>query len=697
VLNRLSVRGLSQGIVVVLALAVVGLLSLAGWQSWQRYQTSVRIAAVVDLNIHMFTALHNLRVDRSNSRRALMLEAVHASVPATIAPHRAAEMPALRAALAVLRTLDFKGAAEATAELDRSITALAALQEETARAMAQPLAQRRPRIADDYFAATDGMINLLARIGSETTRLIKLDDALVGQLMELKQSAWMTRQAAGDTSVFISNPLAGLPLPANPLVEYATLVSRMETSWATVEHLAAGLPLPASFAAVMQKAREGFLDPEFGKVRMATLMQLINKERPRFTASEWSPMAVQKLATILDVADAALAAARDHAHGLMERSFRGLAWQLGALGLSVVFAVAAIVLMMRRVVGPLTAMKDAMLRLAEGDTSVETPYRSRRDEIGALAGAMETFKTSMIETERLRAERQEAEARSAAERRAAMIAFADQFQKTIGGVVETVSRASSELEAAATSLSRTAENTQSLAVVVAAASEEASANVQSVAGASEEMASSVSEIGRQVEESTRMSHEAVTQAQTANTRIGELSVAAGRIGDVVRLITAIAEQTNLLALNATIEAARAGEAGKGFAVVASEVKQLANQTAKATGEIGSQIAMMQTATQESVAAIKDVGETIDRLAGIAAAIAAAVEEQGAATQEISRNVTEAAQGTAQVAHNIASVNAGAAETGSASAQVLASAQALSHQSIILQREVEQFIETVKAA
>ncbi|WP_439572557.1 methyl-accepting chemotaxis protein [Phreatobacter sp.] len=696
-LNRLTVRSLSQGIVAILALALVGLLSIAAWQSWRTYQRSVRIAAVVDLNTHMFTALHNLRVDRSNSRRALILEAVHASVPATIAPHRAAEMPALRSALAVLRTLSFEDSAALAAELDRSINALAALQDESARAMAQPLAQRRPRIADDYYAATDGMISLLDRVSTRTTRLIKLDDALVDQLMELKQNAWTTRQAAGDTSVFISNPLAGMALPANPLVGYATLVSRMETSWAAVEQLAAGLPLPPAFATALQNARGGFLDPEFGKVRMATLMQLINKEQPRFTAMEWSPMAVQKLATILDVAEAALSAARDHAGALMDRSFRGLAWQLGALGLALVFAVAAIVLMMRRVVGPLTAMRDAMLRLAEGDTTVVTPFMARRDEIGGLAGAMETFKTNMIEAERLRSERQDAEARSAAERREAMIAFADTFQRAVGGVVETVSRASSELETAATSLSRTAETTQSLAVVVAAASEEASTNVQSVAGAAEEMASSVSEIGRQVEESTRMSHEAVSQAQTANTRIGELSEAAGRIGDVVRLITAIAEQTNLLALNATIEAARAGEAGRGFAVVASEVKQLANQTAKATGEISSQIAMMQTATQESVAAIRDVGETIDRLAGIAAAIAAAVEEQGAATQEISRNVTEAAQGTSQVAHNISSVNEGAAETGSSSAQVLSSARALSQESVVLQREVERFIETVKAA
>jgi methyl-accepting chemotaxis protein len=211
------------------------------------------------------------------------------------------------------------------------------------------------------------------------------------------------------------------------------------------------------------------------------------------------------------------------------------------------------------------------------------------------------------------------------------------------------------------------------------------------------MTSSVNEISRQVQESSKIAGEAVKQAQQTDLRINALSQAAGRIGDVVKLITAIAEQTNLLALNATIEAARAGEAGRGFAVVASEVKQLASQTAKATDEISSQIAGMQTATQESVGAIKEISGTIGRISEIAATIAAAVEEQGAATQEIARNVGEAAKGTQQVASNITDVNRGAGETGSASAQVLSSAQSLSHESNHLKTEVDRFLMTVRAA
>jgi methyl-accepting chemotaxis protein len=307
------------------------------------------------------------------------------------------------------------------------------------------------------------------------------------------------------------------------------------------------------------------------------------------------------------------------------------------------------------------------------------------------------FKDNMIKARQLEADAAATEQRTAAQRKADMHRLADEFQAAVGNIVDTVSTASSELEAAAGTLTKTAEVTQELSGAVAAASEQASANVQSVASATEEMTSSVNEISRQVQESSRIAGDAVRQAQQTDARINQLSQAAGRIGDVVKLITAIAEQTNLLALNATIEAARAGDAGRGFAVVASEVKQLASQTAKATEEISTQIAGMQSATEESVAAIKEIGGTIGRISEIASTIAAAVEEQGAATGEIARNVSEAAKGTAQVASNITDVNRGAGEAGSASAQVLASAQSLSGESQHLKAEVGKFLATVRAA
>jgi methyl-accepting chemotaxis protein len=314
-----------------------------------------------------------------------------------------------------------------------------------------------------------------------------------------------------------------------------------------------------------------------------------------------------------------------------------------------------------------------------------------------MADAVEVFKSNAAARQELEAEQKETGARAVARRKSDMNKLANEFEGAVGQIVETVSSASSELEASAGTLTSTAERAQELTTMVAAASEEASTNVQSVASATEEMASSVNEISRQVQDSARMAGEAVDQARTTNDRVSELSKAAARIGDVVELINTIAGQTNLLALNATIEAARAGEAGRGFAVVASEVKALAEQTAKATGEIGQQISGIQAATQDSVNAIKEISGTIEKLSEISSAIAAAVEQQGAATQEISRNVQQAAHGTQQVSSHITDVQRGASETGSASAQVHSAAQSLSGESNRLKLEVGKFLDSVRAA
>jgi methyl-accepting chemotaxis protein len=368
-----------------------------------------------------------------------------------------------------------------------------------------------------------------------------------------------------------------------------------------------------------------------------------------------------------------------------------------AFGLAVVLVSGVSFLIGRSISQALSAMVGAMTRLAGGDFAVAIPGRGRKDEVGEMADTVEVFKTNMLETQRLRAEQMEAEQRRLQQRKDDMRKLADAFEGAVGEIVEIVSSAATELEASAGTLTTTAERSQQLATMVAAASEEASTNVQSVASSSEEMTSSVNEISRQVQESSRVANDAVDQAQKTNGRVGELSKAASRIGDVVELINTIASQTNLLALNATIEAARAGEAGRGFAVVASEVKALAEQTAKATDEIGQQIAAIQAATRESVGDIREISGTIKKLSEISSTIAAAVEEQGAATQEISRNVQQAALGTSEVSSNIADVQRGASETGSASAQVHSAARSLSSESNRLKLEVGKFLDSVRAA
>uniref|UniRef100_Q07S22 Methyl-accepting chemotaxis sensory transducer n=1 Tax=Rhodopseudomonas palustris (strain BisA53) TaxID=316055 RepID=Q07S22_RHOP5 len=368
-----------------------------------------------------------------------------------------------------------------------------------------------------------------------------------------------------------------------------------------------------------------------------------------------------------------------------------------AAGVVLLISLAVSVFMASRITGPLNRITAAMKELAGGKLDVTVPGIGRSDELGEMAATVEVFKTNAVERQRLEADQAAQEARSAAQRKADSNRLANDFEAAIGEIIQTVSSASTELEASATSLTSTAERSQRLAVAVASASEEASTNVQSVASATEEMSSSVNEISRQVQDSARIANEAVDQARKTNGRVEELSRAASRIGDVVELINTIAGQTNLLALNATIEAARAGEAGRGFAVVASEVKALAEQTAKATGEIGQQIDGIQAATRDSVSAIKEISDTIGKMSEIASTIASAVEEQGAATQEISRNVQQAAAGTQQVSANIADVQHGASETGSASSQVLSAAQTLSRDSNRLRTEVGKFLDGVRAA
>jgi methyl-accepting chemotaxis protein len=392
----------------------------------------------------------------------------------------------------------------------------------------------------------------------------------------------------------------------------------------------------------------------------------------------------------------------DRLSGIADASERALrdAMRLrmaGALGLAALAMCVLSFLLGRAVSKPISAMTGALTKLASGDFSVALPGLDRRDEIGEMASAARIFKDNMIEAERLRAEQLADQRARSFQRRDERLRLASGFHDAVGSIVDKVSSEATELEAAASSLTRTAETTLELSGVVSGASGEASSSIRSVAAATGEMTSSVEEIGRQVVESRKIAQVAVQHAKTTDARITALSQAAERIGEVVKLITGIAEQTNLLALNATIEAARAGEAGRGFAIVAQEVKALAAQTAKATEEIGKQISGMQTATQESVEAIKQIGAVILQISDVSGMIAAAVDQQGGATREIARNVQMASDGAARVGSAIADVHQGAADTGSASGQVLSSAQSLSSQASQLKLEVDNFLASIRAA
>jgi methyl-accepting chemotaxis protein len=696
---NLRIRTILPLIISALALLLVVSAGLTAYDAMGRRQDSQAFLKVNQISQLLLQSAGQWAIERGMTNASLK----SSDVPS---PERRAEIVKLRAsadqafrdAVQRLSTIPAMKAGEKDiADAQRVFREFEAFRAKVDENLAKPGAERTPEIVQGFFP---GLTNLILVAGNKLRLTLETlnrpSSVALAQLVGLRHLTAQMAENAGRERGFLGGIIgARSKLVTESARTVAGFRGQVELAWETIVPIRQRTDISAKIVAAIAGVDSEYFG-KYGEIRDA-VFAAGNTGEYKVSGSEYVARATTAINSILHLANEMGNASNDEANDEASRSTSSLTLNAAMLFAGIILTVISFWVAFRRILGPLNAMTVAMTRLAGGDKTIDIPRMKHKDEIGEMGATVQVFKDNMIETDRLRAEQLEVEQRQLQHRKADMNKLADAFEGAVGEIVELVSSAATELEASANTLTKTAERSQELATVVATASEEASTNVQSVASASEELTTSVNEISRQVQESSRVAKEAVDQAQKTNGRVGELSKAAARIGDVVELINTIAGQTNLLALNATIEAARAGEAGRGFAVVASEVKALAEQTAKATGEISQQISGIQAATQDSVGAIKEIGDTIGRMSEISSTIAAAVEEQGAATQEISRNIQHAAQGTSQVSSNITNVQRGASETGSASAQVHSAARSLSSESHRLKLEVDKFLNSVRAA
>jgi methyl-accepting chemotaxis protein len=694
--SALTIGFVLRALFCAMLVLIISILLVPLYADLQQRAGSAEVARTAHAARVIFEALQNLRLERGPTRTTLEgKEPASVEFLSLVNDLRAKAQPALAAVIEECGAIDCAGPKPETySGLRASMDKLTAIRKEAETALRVRLPDRRANVASDFNTASTDLVDRLEEMSNVLGDKVRTGDAETAELIEIKQLGWLARDAIGFERNALSEALNANAISPALQKRMAELRGRAEVTWAVVRQLVGRQSAPQQIRDAVNDAH----DVAFGtyeKLRRALIEALASGRSAPVSPDELTKSSNAALEALTVVPNTAIAAAEQHAFLKHADANRSLALHLLLLAIAGSLGAAGFIVAQWRVTGPISEITHIMRRLADGDATVEIPDTGRRDEVGEMARALEVFKENALE--RVSAERSEAHERAVAERKAEMNRLADEFATEIGHVVDVVSLSAGELEGAAGSLTATAESTQGLSDAVAATAQQLSANVRSVFSASEAMTSSASDISRRVQESRVIAQTAVMQAERTDHSMSELSKAAQRIGDVIKLINAIAQQTNLLALNATIEAARAGEAGRGFAVVASEVKSLASQTAKATEEIATQIGGMQTATHDAVVTINEIGTTIGKISDLSAEIAAAVEHQGVATQDVARNVDEAADATSEVASNVANMTRGASETGSASLRVLASAQALAREGGKLKREVDKFLAKVRVA
>jgi methyl-accepting chemotaxis protein len=696
-LNRLTVSALLKSVIGVMAACVVAVLSVSAWTSWERLQAAGRITVIADASASAFKAMHNLRNDRPSTNRLLTSDQViQPDMINYLRTIRGEEMPAMRAAADLLPAIQFVDKETLVPALSRLMQTLTALHVESWEAMSQPKASRRPALLKEYMETAEALLQTLETVSARLATAVSHNDPVIDQLLAIKQDAWLLRSISGEASLLLASGLTVGRMTPEARQNYTKFVGGIETAWAALELAAAGSKLPSSLVDALAMAKTANFDPQYLALRDRIANALVSGEKPEITASQWSPITVGRMGSAVTVAEHALEEAKIWASAQWSAARESLILQLSLLAGALALALGGMMTVSRRVIDPLHAIRDAMLKVAGGDLSVEAGYAERLDEIGTLAGALGVFKQHAIEKARIELQERDRNLGTAA-RQQAIEAHIALFEDQIRHALNALDTASDQMRTASDDMAQVSTQTNTRVHMAAKAAGEASTNVRSVASASEELSASINDISRQVTHAANIAGRAVDKARQTDDTVQGLSKTASRIGEVVGLINDIASQTNLLALNATIEAARAGEAGKGFAVVASEVKSLASQTANATEEISEQIAAVQKVAMEAIEAIKGIGGIISEVNEVASAIAAAVEQQGAATLEITRSTQQAAQGTKAVSDNIEGVSVGADAAGAAALNVKSAAGVLGSQAQRLRGQVDEFLGKIRAA
>jgi methyl-accepting chemotaxis protein len=696
-LNRVTVSALLKSVILATSFCVVIGFSVNAWESWGRLQMASRISLIADASANLFKAMHNLRTDRSSTNRILNSEPpVDSELDKYLRSIRDAEMPAMARALELLPMMEFPQQQTLVGEFDGLFKKLTAEQKEFWEEVSKPKASRRQALPKEYMETTQGLLDTLDKLSGILAASVNHQDATIDQLLTIKQIAWLLRNTAGEASLLVSTGLASGKVTPETRQTYTKLLGGIDIAWKALELTTGGMQLPPALTTAMTATKAAYFEPQYQNLRDGLLNAVASGEKPELNANQWTPITVARLASAVGVAEAALDAAKDHTAVQRAAAQRSLAMQLGLLAIAIALTVGAMMAVTRRVTTPLHNMRDAMLKVAGGDLSVDTGYAERSDEIGALAGALETFKQQANDKLRIEAQERERNAGATARQRA-IESSVGEFESLVRQTLQQLGDASGQMRMTSSGLSKVSRQTNERVMVAEKASNEASMSVESVASASEELSASINDISQQAAHAAGIASRAVSQASETDGTVQGLAKSAGRIGEVVGLINTIAAQTNLLALNATIEAARAGEAGRGFAVVASEVKSLASQTAKATEEISEQIADIQKVAGEAIDAIKGIGSIIGEVNEVATAIAAAVQEQGAATQEITRSTQYAAQGTKNVSDNITGVKADADAAAAAADNVKQASEILENQSQQLGSQVTEFLGKICAA